>query len=219
MNLTRKLGEESHGESMLGDFKALGQVLGSPDALAAMACAMPRGYSPAAGAGSLRAFLSEYRRKALIPLEIPHIQQAYGLASLRRFREILLLDRTPPCGAFTPDLEAASKKIGRRHLKAMLPLRDERIIHRYLAEVEAGRAHGWHTLVYGIFLAIYSLPLRQGICNYARQTQSGFILAAVKRGRISGQEAAALIGEFDESAPEFLQSLGGFTPRPRIITE
>ena len=45
------------------------------------------------------------------------------------------------------------------------PLRDQRLVQRYLTAVEQGEAQGWHTLVYGLTLAVYSLPLRQGTCS------------------------------------------------------
>lgn len=63
-----------------------------------------------------------------------------------------------------------SRQIGRRQLARLRPLRDERIVRRYLAAVESGRADGWHTVVYGLTLALYSLPLRQGLLHYAQET-------------------------------------------------
>ncbi len=56
---------------------------------------------------------------------------------------------------------------------------------RYLAAVESGEAHGWHTLVYGLTLAVYSLPLRQGLLGYAQQTTRGFIQAAARSLELS----------------------------------
>jgi hypothetical protein len=53
-------------------------------------------------------------------------------------------------------------------------LRDERLVQRYLSAVEFGQANGWHTVVYGITLAMYSLPLRQGLLHYAQQTLGAF---------------------------------------------
>ena len=43
-------------------------------------------------------------------------------------------------------------------------------MRRYAESVEAGVAEGWHTVVYGISMAVYSLPLRQGLIHYARET-------------------------------------------------
>ena len=51
-------------------------------------------------------------------------------------------------------------------------------MQRYLAAVQAGEAQAWHTLVFGVVLALYSLPLRQGLTHFAQQTLGGFIDAA-----------------------------------------
>jgi hypothetical protein len=45
--------------------------------------------------------------------------------------------------------------------------------------VDEGRAHAWHTLVYGLTLSVYSLPLRQGLISYAAQTTRGFMQIGV----------------------------------------
>ena len=76
----------------------------------------------------------------------------------------------------------ASRKIGAVQLQRLKPLRDERTVQRYLSAVESGRADGWHTLVYGLTLAVYSFPLRQGLLHYARETISGLALAATEPG-------------------------------------
>ena len=39
----------------------------------------------------------------------------------------------------------------------------------------AREANAWHTLVYGVTLALYSIPLRQGLLGYGYQTMRGFI--------------------------------------------
>ena len=61
-----------------------------------------------------------------------------------------------------------------RSCRSYEPLRDERVVQRYLAAVESGEAHGWHTLVYGLTLVVYSLPLRQGLLGYAHQNHARF---------------------------------------------
>ncbi|MFA6545284.1 MAG: hypothetical protein WCS99_12780, partial [Limisphaerales bacterium] len=52
------------------------------------------------------------------------------------------------------------------------------LVQRYLRAVENAEAHGWHTLVFGVFLAQYSLPLRQGLMLYAQRTLGGFLDSA-----------------------------------------
>jgi urease accessory protein UreF len=67
------------------------------------------------------------------------------------------------------------------------------VVRRYLQAVEEGRAQAWHTLVYGLTLAIYSLPLRQGLLNYARQTLRGFIQAAAKPLQFSAADCRVIL--------------------------
>jgi urease accessory protein UreF len=94
---------------------------------------------------------------------------------------------------------APSRRVGQGQLQKLRPLRDQRIVQRYLQAVESGAAHGWHTLVYGLTLAIYSLPLRQGLLGYAHQTMRGFIYSAAATLRLSERECRDL---FDESCAD-----------------
>jgi len=71
-------------------------------------------------------------------------------------------------------------------------------VQRYLGAVEAGVAHGWHTLVYGLTLEIYSLPLRQGLLGYAQQTTRSFIYSGARMLHLSERQCREL---FDELAP------------------
>jgi len=90
------------------------------------------------------------------------------------------------------DFAKASFRVGQAQLKKLRPLRDERLAQRYLRAVEAGQANGWHTLVYGVTLAIYSLPLRQGLLGYSHQTTRGFIYAAARPLRLSERTCRAV---------------------------
>jgi len=80
-------------------------------------------------------------------------------------------------------------------LQKLRPLRDERLLQRYLHAVETGEANGWHTLVYGLPLALYSLPLRQGLLGYAQQTMRGFIHAAARSLKLTEADCGALFEE------------------------
>jgi len=167
---------------------------------------------PTADLAGLRVFILEYQQTVLVPVELPLIQEAFWLASRRETREILELDAKVVHRGLGVDLARASRRVGRRHLAAMRPLRDERIVQRYWQEVEAGRAHGWHTVVYGIFLALYSVPLRQGLLNYARQTQQGLVVCGVGRGQATEENGEILLGEIEIALPSILGGLGGLNP-------
>ena len=76
-------------------------------------------------------------------------------------------------------------------MEPLRSLRDNRLIQRYLQAIDAGQAQGWHTIVYGLTMAIYSMPLRQGLTAYAGQTLKGFIDSA-ERLHLSHKALAAL---------------------------
>src|SRR5205085_4131122 len=78
------------------------------------------------------------------------------------------------------DFQLASRHVGKRQLNRMRALKDLRTLQRYRDAVNEGKAYGWHTLVYGLVLSTYSIPLRQGLLHYGRQTLHGFIHSAAR---------------------------------------
>ena len=134
----------------------------------------------------LRDFLEGYQTEVLVPLELPAITRARSHAARGHLRELIALDRELDTQPVLPAFASASRRIGRAQLERLRPLRDERTVQRYLAAVEAGDAAGWHTVVYGMTLAIYSWPLRHGLLTYARQTLSGLALAAGRPPGLAG---------------------------------
>jgi urease accessory protein UreF len=181
---------------LLGELHPLMAQLGSADGLrtlggVAAALRLPRVDSPAA----LVAFLGAYRAEVLRPQELPAIRRAYVHASRGETRELIALDRDLGALPLPPDLASASRRVGRCHLERLRPLRDQRVVQRYLQAVEEDHAQGWHTLVYGLTLAVYSLPLRQGLLSYARHTVRGFIGAAARPLQLTAEECGALLAE------------------------
>jgi len=128
--------------------------------------------------GELRTFLEAYQSRFLIPLEIPAITRARYHAACGHARELIALDAELSVKPAWPAFASASQRIGRTQLKGLRPLRDERTVQRYLAAVEAGKAVGWHTVVYGLTLAVYSWPLRHGLVTYGRETLLALAAAA-----------------------------------------
>jgi urease accessory protein UreF len=177
---------QSGAANLLGDFRALLHQVGSPDAgLMSEDAFWPASVEAPLALGG---FLENYLTGLLQPCELPAIVTACAHAQRCELRELLaqdrhLAERLPP----TP-FAAASQRIGRHHLAELRPLRDSRIVQRYLAAVESGQAHGWHTLVYGVTLAVFSLPLRQGLLDYAQETLSVLALAAGRSKNIGPSE-------------------------------
>src|SRR5580692_6399241 len=152
----------SEAASPQRDFSALLRQIGSPDYFDYFG--LPFDVPPAKG------FLEAYLTELLLPVELPAIAEACGHALRLEYRELLAQDRllTEKIG-ITP-MASPSRRMGRLQLARLRPLRDERVLRRYAAAVDEGKAEGWHTLVYGLTMALYSLPLRQGLIHYARET-------------------------------------------------
>src|SRR5690606_19338855 len=129
---------------------------------------------------ALREFLIHYREEILAPLEFHYINKAAECAAGSQLKELLVLDKEISREKKLKDFQLASRSVGKRQLNRMRPLKDLRVVQRYKDEVNEGKAFGWHTLVYGVVLSTYSIPLRQGLLHYGRQTLGGFIDAAAR---------------------------------------
>jgi urease accessory protein UreF len=165
----------------LGDAHPLVAQLGSADGLASLhELAASLRLRPVSSLEALRDFLQAYREQILLPQELPAIKTAYELFSQNQVRELIAFDGQLAQQPALREFSSASRRVGRSQLRKLRPLRDERGVQRYLVAVESGAAHGWHTLVYGVTLAVYSLPLRQGLLGYAQQATRGFIQAGVR---------------------------------------
>jgi len=154
---TEGVAEQGEAIALLGEFSALLRRLGSPSVDHATA----------------HGFLNAYQSSVLAPIELPAIARAFQHAARGQWRELLALDAQLSAEPLLQPFADGSRQIGRLQLERLRPLRDERLTQRYLAAVESGQANGWHTVVYGIMLAIYSWPLRQGLIHYGRETISG----------------------------------------------
>jgi len=166
-------------ELLAEQFAALFRRVGSPGAFQ-NALLPPPPSGAFRGPDALRDFLHGYQTRVLAPFEMPAIARAHFLSSRGRWRELVALDGQLGAETISPALASASRRTGRAQLERLRPLRDERVVRRYLAAVEEGRASGWHTLVYGLTLAVYSWPLRSALLTYARQTLLGLARAAAR---------------------------------------
>jgi urease accessory protein UreF len=196
----------------LGDAHPLVEQLGTADGLASLhALADSLALRPINSLAALRDFLRSYHERILLPRELPAIQVAFDHASRNEIRELIAFDQRMANEPQWRDLISASRRVGLAQLQRLRPLRDERGAQRYLAAVESGEAHGWHTLVYGLTLVLYSLPLRQGLLGYAHQTTRGFIHAAAKSQSFSEADCRKLFDDLCEPLPGVVDSLvGGF---------
>lgn len=170
-------------------------------ALAAGGGAGGAGRTPATAA-ELEAWLTGYQARWLVAREWPVVLAAWGHARRGEARELVALDR-----AWGDELGAhpwaeASLRVGRRQLNRLRPLRDLRVVQRLVAAVESGTAAGWHPVVYGVMLAAFSLPLRQGLLHYATQTLTGLADRVPASGQLpEGQRRAILEGALGNLPP------------------
>jgi urease accessory protein UreF len=194
--------------ALLGEHHPLVQQLGSAEELHSLGqvsdlLQMP----PVQDIETLRRFLKTYQSRVLMPLELPSIHQAYLHAASSRLRELIELDGRIASSNPSPELSNASRRVGQMELKRLRPLRDVRVLQRYLRAVETHQAQGWHTVVFGLTLAVYSVPLRQGLLGYAQQVIRGFIQMAGKRFPIGSADIEELMDELNAPLPVALGSL------------
>ncbi len=178
----------------LGDWHPLAEQLGSADGLVALrSLSASLRTPPILDRAGLHAFLRAYHERILRPVELPAIQTAHAHVARHELRELIVFDQQLAGETALQEFAAASRRIGQYQLQKLRPLRDERIVQRYLHAVEAGEANAWHTLVYGLTLAVYSLPLRQGLAGYACHMTRGFIHAAARPLRLSERDSRTLV--------------------------
>ncbi len=151
------------------------------------------------------AWLTRHRDEVIIREEWPAVAEAWRLASAGRFHELIALDRAWGLHASPGE---ASIRVGQRQLSRLRPLRDVRVVQRYLEAVEAGRAHGWHPVVFGVWLAVFGVPLRQGLVQYAEQILGGLLESVPLTPVFSESERdrvrSAIAGEIPDRLVEFL---------------
>lgn len=192
----------------LGDAHPLVEQLGTADGLTSLHnVADSLRLQPVRSLAALRQFLHSYHERILLPQELPAIRTAFDHASRNEIRELIAFDRQMADEPGLREFASASRRVGLAQLQKLRPLRDERGVQRYLAAVEHGEANGWHTLVYGMTLALYSLPLRQGLLGYAHQTTRGFIHTAAKSLPVSEAECRALFEERCAPLPLAVEAL------------
>lgn len=193
---------------LAGDPRALAERLGSADGLHELALgAESASLGTVRDLPGLRAFLETYHRQRLLPVELPTIGQAWRHAQRYEVRELIALDVRLGEAPGPKPLAEASRRAGWNQLRRLRPLRDQRLIQRYLRAVEAGEAYGWHTVVYGVLLALYALPLRQGLLSFAWQTTRGFVEAAARALELSVADRDALVAEACRPLPSAVNGL------------
>ena len=192
----------------LGNWHPLAEQLGSADGLVELGSVSRHlSISPVHDVPTFQVFLRHYHQEILFPIELVAVNAAYGHASSNELRELVALDQQIASRPVFDIFAGASRRVGQAQLQKLRPLRDQRIVQRYLNAVESSQANGWHTLVYGLTLAVYSLPLRQGLLGYAHQTTRSFIYSAAKLLKLSEQTCRQIFDESTAPLPETVENL------------
>lgn len=168
-------------------------------------------------AAALRQFILAYRNTILGPQELPAILQACTLASQGHARDLIQLDQEWTASSRTRYFRDASLAVGRRQLSRLRPLRDQRVIQRYADAVDAGKAMGWHVIVYGIALSVFSVPQRSGLLHYAQLTLGSFLDSAPTNAQLTDGDKREIRRELDATAPELLAKILPTNPTLRAI--
>ena len=145
---------------------------------------------------SLVQFLGEYRSSFIIPVELPTIVEASRCVVHGEFRELMALDEGLAKNSALAVFSEASQWIGQCHARPMRGMKDHRAVWRYCEAIRLGEAKGWHTVVYGVVLAAFSIPLRQGLVNYCERIAGGFIGSAATKLELSASDALVLQARF-----------------------
>ncbi len=155
---------------------------------------------------TLRLFLEDYRARVLGTIELPAVRDSYHHADHYQVRELISLDVGMNQAENFKRFSQASKAVGRRQLRRLLPMRDQRLVRRYWRAIELGEANGWHPVVFGVVIALFSLPLRQGLIHYAYQTLSGFLKAGAARLALPPAKVTLVFDELTAALPAAVES-------------
>lgn len=179
---------------VLREIRELGGAPVGPSALAAP-LGFPSDWKTIRDWTAFESVLERYASEVIVARDWPATVKAWDLARQGHSAELLEFDRQWHPGDSSA-LSEASWRVGRRQLHRMRPLRDLRVVQRYLAAVDSGAARGWHPLVYGVFLDAYGVPLRQGLAHYAHQTAGGWVDSVLRVrdwSRAEGEASAARV--------------------------
>ena len=165
-------------QRLLGDIRALTSAIGLPQLH--FFSEGSRGASTTEVSEHIEQFLRRYAFEMLVPFEFPVIRDAYLHTERNEASELVNLDWRLRNDLRLGAVAVASQAAGQKQLRRLRALRDQRVIRKYSKAVDANLAFGWHTIVYGMTLAVYSFPLVEGMRHYAEQTIGGLALEALK---------------------------------------
>lgn len=194
--------------ALLGEASGLLEQLGAPDPFASLdELRLSLKSEEIDNLPRLEAFLQAYQSKVLSRVEFPFIIRACGHAVRGEARELIALDKELGAIPQLATLAAASRRIGRSQLERLRPLRDHRVAKRYLSAADTDEVQGWHPLVFGLTIAVYSLPHRQALLHYGEATLSGLAGAAAAARKISVSQLNKVLEPMILSLPASIEAV------------
>ena len=155
----------------------------------------------------LRLFLERYERDILRPIELPAVQSAYWFTNRGQFRELLELDAELSANVSLMPFARASQLVGREQLRLLKPMYDQRMMQRFRKCVVSGEASGWNPIVFGMFLSIHSVPVREGLLQFGSQIWRGFVNGVQGSCALLDEECSALLGETIDRLPGWIEEV------------
>ena len=156
---------------------------------------------------SLAKFLEKFRDQVLTGVDLPAICRSHQLASTNQGIELICFDQEFGKTLRLGKLTQPSREAGKRQLKRMQPLRDHKVVQKYLRAHENGSAAGWHSIVYGLTMAVYAIPLRQALMNYSEKTISVMAESAMFSRQFPVVECRDLVDKILSTLPAIVEQV------------
>lgn len=156
---------------------------------------------------NLRNFLARYEKEVFCCIELPAVHSAYWFANRGQFKELLSLDAKLTASPALQCFSEESLYVGRQHLRMLKPMYDQRMLQRFRKCVINGEAKGWNPIVFGVFLSIHSVPVREGLLQFGRQTWSGFINGIKNKKGFLESECLELLDHYVDRLPRWIENV------------
>lgn len=145
-----------------------------------------------AGVDEVSAFVTAQLEDGFAGIECPAMALAWRAAKADSLAALVALDTSIDALKPVPVFRIGSVRTGRRLLESAAALLPADLLHRYRAEVVAGRTCGHHAAVFGVVMAAAGIEERTAALVFGASFVNGLTAAAVRLG-IIGQQAAQRI--------------------------
>ena len=156
----------------------------------------------------LSVLLERYRVTLLEPVELPAVATAHRHAPRGEVLQLIALDES--LAGSHPEwlqLAPASQRFGTDHLKRLQPLRDERVVQRFLNAAREGCAPANHPVVFGLTMAVFSIAPRQGLADYAQSALEAVVATAAGKLKLTQADRDQLINRSQIRLPEAIDRM------------